>query len=252
MKHMRSFTYSVFLAIAILLSSACNPVSASSLPAGLTVEEHALASQPTLDPLDFKPLDGTMADISAVHAAQRAKTFPDNSLLVDGLFSMRTSIGSDTLTATVNYDASGEAGWVTVFRNEAEIYRIDVGMGSPITALRGLWTYNGHWVLETAYITPERVVGKLTRDGDLLNDSQGYSDTFGFQLIHGRPFYFFRRDARLGLYYDNHEVLPGYDEIPRYGCCSEAEVNARQAENMVAFFARRDRTWYYVEVGVFD
>jgi hypothetical protein len=252
MKRMRSFSHSVFLAVAILLSSACSPLSASSLPAGLTVEEHALAGQPTLDPLDFKPLEGTMADITAVHAAERNKTFPDNSLLIDGRFSMRIALGSDTLTATVNYEPSGQAGWVTVSRNETEIYRIDVGMGSPITALRGLWVYDGHWVLETAYITAERVVGKLTRDGELLNASQGYSDAFGFQLMHGRPFYFFRTDARLGFYYDNNEVPAGYDEIPRYGCCSESEVNARQAENMVAFFARRDRTWYYVEIGVFD
>lgn len=252
MNRRRSFSGGVFLAAAILLSSACNPPGASSLPAGLTVEEHALAGPPTLDPLDFKPLEGSMADVTAVHVSERAKTFPDSSLLVDGRFSMQTALGSETLIATVNYSASGEAGWVTVSRNQAEIYRIEVGMGSPITALRGLWVYDGHWVLETAYITTERVVGKLTRDGELLNASQGYSDAFGFQLMSGRPFYFFRRDARLGFHYDNREVLAGYDEIPRYGCCSQAEVNARQSQNMVAFFARRDRTWYYVEVGVFD
>lgn len=252
MKHMRSFPFNLSVAVVVLLSSACSPLSASSLPAGLTIEEHALADQPTLDPLDFKPLEGTMAEVTAIHAAERAKTFPDNSLLIDGLFSMRTALGPDTLTATVNYEPSGKAGWVTVSRNGTEIYRIEIGMGSPITSLRGLWVYDGHWVLETAYITAERVVGKLTRDGQLLNDSQGYSDVFGFQLMHGRPFYFFRKDARLGFYYNDHEVLAGYDEIPHYGCCSEAEVNARQAENMVAFFARRDRTWYYVEVGVFN
>jgi hypothetical protein len=240
------------MAAAFRLSSACSPLVVSSRPAGLTVEEHALAGQPTLDPLDFNPIDGTMADITAVHAAERTKTFPDISLLIDGHFSMRTTLDSDTLIASLNYEPSGQAGWVTVSRNENEIYRIEVGMGSPITPLRGLWIYDGHWVLETAYITAERVVGKLTRDGELLNASQGYSDVFDFQLMHGRPFYFFRREARLGFYYDGREVLAGYDEIPRYGCCSESEVNARQAQNMVAFFARRNRTWYYVEIGVFD
>ena len=252
MKRIRWLSCSLFVAIAVLLSSACSPLGASSLPANLTVEEHALADQPTLDPLDFRPLERTMEEVSALHAAERAKTFPDNSLFIDGLFSMQAALGSDTLIATLNYEPSGRAGWVIVSRNGTEIYRIEVGMGSPITPLRGLWVYDGHWVLETAYITAERIVGKLSRDGELLNASQGMSDAFGFQLMHGRPFYFFRRDARLGFYYDDHEVLAGYDEIPRYGCCSQAEVNARQAENMVAFFARRDRTWYYVEVGVFN
>lgn len=252
MNRVRPVSLSMFLAAAILLASACNPLQSATLPAGLSIEEHALVSQPTLDPLTFTPVQGTMADIMAVHAAELARTFPDNSLLVEGRFSLRTALGSDTLTATLNYDTSGAAGWVTVSRNDTEIYRIDVGMGSPITPLRGLWVYDGHWFLETAYITAESIVGQLTRDGELLNASQGNSDVFGYQLLHGRPFYFFRRDARLGFFYNGHEVLAGYDEIPRYGCCSASEVNARQAQNMVAFFARRNQTWYYVEIGVFD
>ncbi len=252
MNQIRLGLLGTFAALVVLPLSACNPLSPASLPHGLTVEEHALAGQPTLDPLAFTPVQGTMDEVTAVHAAERARTFPDNSRFINGLFSMRTALGGDTLTATLYYEPSGRAGTVTVFRNENEIYHIDVGMGSPITPLRGLWVYDGHWVLETAYITMDGVVGKLTRDGELLNDSLGYSDAFGFQLMHGRPFYFFRRNARLGFYYDGQEVLAGYDQIPRYGCCSEAEVNAHQAENMVAFFARRDQTWYYVEVGLFD
>ncbi len=249
---MRLRLTSLLMILMALLASGCSPLSAASLPAGLTVEEHPLVAQPTLDPLAFTPVQGTMVDVTAKHAAERANTFPDTSSYVDGLFSLRAQFGSDTLTATLQYAPDGGAGWVTVSRNGTDIYRIDVGMSSPITPLRGLWVYDGHWVLETVDITLDRAIGQLTRDGELLNASLGYSDVFGFQLMHGQPFYFFRRDAGLGFSYDGHEVLAAYDEIPHYGCCSEAQVNAHQAQDMVAFFARRNQTWYYVEVGVFN
>lgn len=235
-----------------LLASACGSWSASTPPPGLSVEEYALVDKPTPDPLSFQPVHGSLAAIMATHAADLANMFPDKSISVDGRFGLRTVMGSDTLTATLDYDKACQAGWVTLYRNETEIYRIDVGICSPITPLLGLWVYDGHWVLETAYLSVDKIVGHLTRDGELLNASQGYSDMFGFQLMRGRPFYFFRRDAGLGYNYDGHAVLAGYDEIPRYYCCSESQLNARQAQDMVALFARRNQTWYYVEIGVFD
>ncbi len=235
-----------------LMGSACGSLSASTSPAGLFVKEYALVDKPTLDPLSFQPVQGSMAAVTAAHASDLAKTFPDKSISIDGRFGLRTTMGSDIYTATLDYDKACQAGWVTLYRNETEIYRIDVGVCSPITPLLGLWVYDGHWVLETADISVEEIIGHLTRDGELLNASQGYSDMFGFQLMHGRPFFFFGRDGHLGYNYDGHEVLAGYDEIPRYNCCSESELNARQAQDMVSFFARRDQTWYYVEIGAFD
>lgn len=240
------------LAAFVLLASACGSLGGSTPPAGLTVEEHALTGKATLDPLTFQPVKGTMAGITGVHAADLSRSFPDNTVSVGGRLGRRIMSGSDTLTATLNYDPACQAGWVTLYRNDTEIYRINVGMCSPITPLQGLWAYDGHWVLETALLAPERTVGQITRDGELLNDSQGYTDMFGFQLMRGRPFYFFRRDAGLGYNYAGREVQAGYDEIPRYNCCSESELNARQAQDMVAFFARRAQTWYYVEIGAFN
>ncbi len=251
---MKRFNSSFMIGVVavLVLTSACGELSASQPPAGLTVEEHALVGPPSIDPLTFQPVQGSMAAVTAAHASDLSRTFGDNSLSVDGRFALRTTLGADTLTATLDYDKACKAGWVTLYRNQAEIYRIHVGSCSPITPLLGLWVYDGHWVLETALLAPESIVGQITRDGELLNASQSYSDMFGFELMHGRPFFFFRRDAGLGYSYDGHEVLAGYDEIPRYNCCSESQLNARRAQDMVAFFARRARTWYYVEIGVFD
>ena len=228
-------------------------------PAGLTVEEYALKDQPTVEPLHFSPLQGSQAGILARHSLERRKHFLDNSFFDDKHFSMRVELSGDTLIAAEEYNQTGSDGWVAVKRSGGEIYRIDIGPGSPINALRGLWAYDDHWVLETAYITPRREgnavyhagVGRISQDGELLNTYYAYDEMFGFQLMAGRPFYFFRQDGMIGFSYDGQVVQAGYDEIPHYGCCSAGAFNPLMAANMVAFFAQRNGVWYYVEIGVY-
>jgi hypothetical protein len=235
-------------AILIALTSSCMGPAREPPPSTLHVEEHLLLEAPTLDPLVFKPVEGSMDSALAAHAAERERLIPVESLLVDGHFSLRAMLGQDVLVATEYYSADGSTGWVTVQRNGVEIYRTETGAASPVTALRGLWIYDGHWVLETANISSETIRGRLTRDGLVLNDEVGYSDAFNFQLLNGRPFYFFARHGQIGYSYGGRESTPAFDDIPHYGCCSLAELNPRQARELVAFFARRGDTWYYVEI----
>jgi hypothetical protein len=242
----------ILLAAGVAVASACGPAPSPAFPAGLTIEEHALHEAPTLDPLAFRPVESSMDTILARHAVERANGFPDNSLLQDGHFSLRTTINAETLVASENYGSDSASSWVTVMHNGQEVYRVDTGMGSPVTPLRGLWAYADHWVLETAYITHDSIGGRLSRDGRALNTSLGYEDAFDFQLLKGRPFYFFKKDGKIGFSYDGEDVPAGYDELPHYGCCSDAETNPRAAQNMVAFFARRGGAWYYIEIGVFN
>jgi hypothetical protein len=236
-------------AVGVLVASACGPSSIASSPTDLTVEEHRLVEAPSTEPLAFKPVDGSMADILSRHAAERSKVIPDNSELQQGRHAMRRTLGSDLLTATENYD--GNTGWVTVTRTDQEIYRIDTGMPSPIPGLQGLWTYDGHWVLETAYITRDASGGRLSRDGTLMRQLADDEETFDFQLMAGRPFFFSKVNGNISLALDDQEVATAYDGVPHYQCCSASVLNPLHAENMVAFFARRGDTWYYVEAGLF-
>jgi hypothetical protein len=235
-------------AILVVLISSCEGPVQESGGARLHVEEHRLLEAPTLDPLLFRPVEGSMDSVLAAHSTERSQAIPLESFWLEGHFSLRAMLGTDELVATEYYTGDGSAGWVTLKRNGKDIYRIKTGMASPVTALRGLWTYDGHWVLETAYVTLDRVSGRLTRDGRLLNDNLGYSDVFNFQLMGGRPFYFFTRRGKIGYSFDGRESMPAYDEVPHYGCCSAAELNPRQARDMVAFFARKANAWYYLEI----
>jgi len=238
-------------AAGVLFVSACGPSSMATSPANLTVEEHRLVQVPSTEPLAFKPVDGSMAQILSRHAAERSKIIPDSSELIQGRHAIRRTLGSDLLSATENYSASGNRGWVGVTRGTEEIYRIDTGQPHPIPRLSGLWTYEDHWVLETAYITPDTFGGRLSRDGALLRPLEDGEETFDFQLMAGRPFFFFSVDGRIRMSFDGQELAADYDEIPHYQCCSASILNPVHAENMVAFFSRRGDHWYYVEAGLF-
>lgn len=227
------------------------------IPAGLVVEEHALQGSPGADPFSFSPADGSMAEILARHEQLRGESFPDNAFANEQFSDMRrVMVGDKEVIARQEYSPDYKEGWVTVLENGAEVYRIATGPASPVTSLRGLWTYADHWVLETALVNLNEAndpavkfaAGQVSQDGVLLNDQFGYSEMFGFQTLGGKLFFFFEKDGLLGYAYDGQVVEAGYTAIPHYACCSESALNPRGAQNLIAFFAQRGETWYYVEI----
>jgi hypothetical protein len=257
-----------FLQILFIVTLAgCNaiPETATHIPPELSIEEHALTQRPEAEYSQLYFAEGTIESILAKHADERSQiiTFMDRSCNVDNHFGQCASLGTDRLVAweDTEEDASGlfSSVTVTLMRNGSRIYQIPAGNTSPIECLRGLWTYDDHWALETAYVTTHQTgnmidsqaTGQISLDGQLLNKQLGYQEAFGFQSMHGKPFYFFKQAGKIGVFYDNVEIPLGYSEVPHYGCCSAATLNPRVSQNMVSFFARKDNTWYYVEIGVF-
>ena len=167
---------------------------------------------------------------------------------------------SGRLIARETWDQASERIGVEVVFGERMLYSVEHGGPNPVKYLQGLWTYDDHWVLETVSLSqqnnPQSDVksawfGQIIKDGVSLNQENGYEESFGFQLLQGKSFYFFRREGKIGFVYDGQEVMPGYSQIPHDECCSAADLNPIHAENMLAFFAQRDGKWYYVEIGVF-
>jgi hypothetical protein len=109
--------------------------------------------------------------------------------------------------------------------------------------VHGLWSWHDHWLVE--------IDGFLIQDGMNLNERLGFDEAFGWQLLNGKPFYFFRKGPRVGIVYDG-QVLPYYyEDVPHYRCCEPAMFNKAGNEDMVWFYGLRDGIWYYVEVGIF-
>lgn len=260
-------SYLFFLSLCLLLAS-CAPATPAFTPTPAPIPELSIAEYPLKQPPVAESLllyfaDSVEGDPRLIHADERANKFyfDDWGCSVETQISMAmcVTLGTDKLAAYEEYNNFGY-GHVIVTRNGQQIYKISIGHGSPVSALRHLWTYDDHWALETAYVTVRTeanviysdAVGQVTVDGVLLNDQFGYNEAFGFQTIHGRPFYFFKRDGKIGANYEGVEIPLGYDEIPHYGCCSAATLNPSMFQNMVAFFARKGETWYYAEIGVFN
>jgi hypothetical protein len=136
-----------------------------------------------------------------------------------------------------------ESGQVEVLQGEQTVFSFVAAflVSSPV---QGLWSWDGHWLLE--------VDGFLIQDGRILNQSLDYEDIFGWQLLDGKPFYYFRKGPRVGISY-NELVLPAYyDEVVHNRCCEPGAFNAAGNESMVWFYALRDGTWYYVEIGKYE
>jgi len=118
----------------------------------------------------------------------------------------------------------------------AGVYLVDM----PV---KGLWSWDGHWLLE--------VDGFLVQDGEMLNERLGFEEVFGWQLLHGKPFYYFRKGPRVGISYDERTLPLYFEEVIHYRCCEPSMFNNDGNEDMAWFYGLREGMWYYVEVGVY-
>mgnify|MGYP001100325900 FL=1 len=232
-----------------------------ALPAGLILEEYPIEPGVSLDPLQFTPRYGTMESLLEWRSAWRQDLYPINTIPEEMNYSMQATLGAGTLVATQFNDQDLGWSWIAVTLDGKEIYRVKTGSIVPINALRGLWAVGDSWVLEIALMTTYRVdtgnaisfqaFGQIIQDGVLLNQRLGYSDMFGYQLMAGRPFYFFKQNNLYGFAYAGQAVQAEYTEIYHYGRYGLSGMNPVSAKNMLAFFAKRADTLYYVEIGVY-
>ncbi|HSD84368.1 MAG TPA: hypothetical protein VLG46_10930 [Anaerolineae bacterium] len=228
------------------------------LPSGIRIEEHPLISRPDIEPLAFMGLDGqNEVQLLRTHASELHRSLrPESYYSICGC-SLWVMQGNYKLeTAASPSDPSGNTS-VGVKRNGVTVFSVPNDNPGVTSEFRVLAVYDDHWVLELAQRldNPDSTTtfsGRVFVDGESLNDMYGYQESFGFQTIAGRPFYFYRRDNQIGVAADGQEVPLQYDEVPHYGCCSAGALNPRIARNMIAFFARRGDRWYYVEIGAFE
>jgi hypothetical protein len=214
----------------------------------LVIEAYALEGSPQVEPLAFEPVQGTAQEILQKRGAERERRVK-RVWKTSGEMSAAFREGRLVATEIYTNTDEGQVGAVQVTYGGSVLYTVPLGLASPVDKLRGLWVHEGHWYLEVADWQGQ---GQIIRDGTSLNEGHGYEETFGFQVLYGRPFWFFRREGQVGVSFDSQETLLGFDHVPHNGCCSIAELNPVQAENMVAFFGLRDGTWHYVEVGVYE
>ena len=136
-----------------------------------------------------------------------------------------------------------ERGQVQVMQGEEQVYAF-AALFLVDMPVKGLWSWEGHWLLE--------VDGFLIQDGVILNEGLVYEEIFGWQLLNGKPFYYFRKGPRVGVSYDGSRLPVYYDEVIHYRCCEPAMFNNGGNEDIAWFYGLRDGTWYYVEIGRYE
>jgi hypothetical protein len=135
----------------------------------------------------------------------------------------------------------------TVYKGEITDYPFD-------DSVKGLYVYNSHWVFEFMEpdIKDKKYYGTVVLDGVNLNKKYDYKEVFTFVFIKDKPFYFFTdKSGDTKINYAG-KVLPiKYDEVLHYACCSDSAFNPDWNNSMVWFYAMRDGSLYYVEIGAY-
>lgn len=130
-----------------------------------------------------------------------------------------------------------------ILRNGQEVYQGDLPPTVADLPVKGFYGWNGQWVVE--------LKGDVIIEGKSLKEQHGYDEVFGWRLIDGKPFYFYRIGEKVGMSYDGRHQAAQYDEVMHYMCCEPAAFNPMGNDSMVWFHARKGEMWYYVEAGVF-
>lgn len=141
---------------------------------------------------------------------------------------------------TVRWD--GELSQVQVRQGDQTIFSF-ASVFLTSSPVNGLWSWQNHWLLE--------VDGFLIQDGENLNEQLGFEEIFGWQLLNGKPFYYFRKGPRVGISYDGQVLPVYYEDVVHYRCCEPAAFNNAGNEEMVWFYGLRDGVWNYVEIGAY-
>lgn len=216
--------------------------------AGLVIRSWELQARPMLDPLRFTTLDGV------THTRQEMGDgeYLRHQLIEGSSTQFWTEVNGAKLVAAEQAGPDGSI-LVTVTQSDQEIYRIAAGISSPIPAVRMFWALDNHWFLETnLYTEAAHFRGQLSRDGVLLNNQYDYSEIFNSQPLGGKPFFLFQRNGVINAWYNEQEIHLRFETVPHYYCCSQGQLNPVRWVQMQAFFATRDKTWYFVQIGTLD
>lgn len=162
------------------------------------------------------------------------------------------------LTAT-RIESGGEM-TITFKLDDEEVLSVYCGVGGPLSNLRGMWVIGEDWYAEVAhgeYETEGNHIkliarGEIFINGVSLNEQYGYDETFGFQPLDDKPFYFFSKDGQIGIHYAGETYQLGFESVSHYACCSAGAYNPKAYLTMVTFFAQANNKEYYVELGLFS
>ncbi len=247
---MRVWVFWVLLLVFLL--AGCSAGTDAAPP--LLVEEYPIKGGPPVETTAFEFADSTQVERNQrVQGHSFFGQVSDCNGITPDLRARCAFLDGDVLIALPSFQPP-DSHFAVLTRNDEEIYRVQVGRPAMPPEIQGLWTWDAHWALETILHDwqPDGsmtfLLGQVSIDGELLNEKYGYEETFGFQLLGGQPFCFFRRDGLIHIWYNGIEIPLGYEDVPHYRCCGFVTMNPYKLTDMATFFGRRGEQWYYTEI----
>lgn len=161
-------------------------------------------------------------------------------------------VGDQLLSIEITSSAH-QQGLISIYLDDALAYQTEMHPVSTYGTFDGPSSYNGHWALVLLDAKQDeqgnwrQPFERVVQDGQDLNTTEGYEQSFQFTVLDNRPFYFYQKNEKINISFDGQDIIKDFDEIPHYRCCSPALLNPGISMNMIWFFARRGKDWYYVE-----
>lgn len=149
-------------------------------------------------------------------------------------------VDNRTLTVDQSYNQNTGMDLIEVKQEDKVIFSIDI-FPSPSADVWAFCEWKGNWFLETSDF--------VIQNGEIANHKLGYDEMFGWQILAGRPFYFFTKDGIVYVSYDEQILPTEYNFVPHYRCCEEGTIrNPHGNDNEIWFLGVRNGAWYYVDI----
>lgn len=236
-------------------SKASNKTDMSAFPYQLSYEEFELKSAPEINPLKLKPVEGSL---DANLAARLKTTLSDRTNYRYGLY-------GESYSTTLEYDQDKNRdpkyptrANMSVESNSYPFYDFWFPhVDSPYFTNWGLISYGGDWYLPirmTVDIDPDPTISEIIYSDRTIMSQMNfdrfnrYYRSFGFSIFSKSLFYFFENDKGYGISINRVDYPLGFDEIPFGLVDTYQELNPFYADDLITFFGRRGKTWYYVEL----
>ena len=217
----------------------------SSIEGPLTIEAYEYIPRDQYP--EFSPVEGSYEEIMARRAEFRGDKGVSGEWTID--------LDGSVLTGQETHDMESGQVTVVVTKDQQPFFEVEAGDISPASNFRGLWKWAGNWVLEVAHntLTTEALIvkGEIFINGESQNEALELDESFDFQLLNGKPFFFYSKDGSVGYYYDGILTDMGLDAVAHYACCSAAMWSPKHFEQMVAFYGNIGNKSYYIELGAF-
>jgi hypothetical protein len=126
------------------------------------------------------------------------------------------------------------------------IFSEDCSSG-PQAGVITAWTYHMDWMIQS-YCSAKEHKYEIIINGEHINESNGYSQSYALQLMNGKPFYLFLKNNKVWLRYENEDAVLGYDGIIIHYCC-DGFIPPQHYERAITFYAYIGFNLFQVFIG---